>query len=339
MSESPGNQGSDRDPLTIGKEVIAREAEALLSIHLDASFARAVEILENASGRVIVTGVGKSGLIGAKIAATLTSVGSPAFFLHPTEALHGDLGIVGANDVVLAVSKSGRSAELLHLIPYFKRVGTPIVAIVCTDDCPLARDAEVVIELGRIEEACSLDLVPTASTTAALAVGDALAVALLRRRGLTEDDFVFVHPGGMIGRRATRRVRELMKGEDKLPVLSETVTLREALVEIVEKGLGVTTLVDEAGFLSGVLTDGDLKRILLGPSGDHALGEPVRQFMSKKPRMIMPDALVAAAVREMEAGPPGPVTSLVVIENERPVGIVHLHDCLRAESPASGLLP
>ncbi len=234
--------------------------------------------------------MGKSGLVGAKIAATLTSTGTPAFFLHPTDALHGDLGIVSGQDVLLAISKSGRSAELLHLLPYVQRRGTPVIAIVESAKTPLAESAAVVIELGKIEEACSLDLVPTSSTTAAMAVGDALAVALFRRRGLTPEDFAFVHPGGLIGRQVARRVRDLMHGGDKLPRIAESATLRDALVEIVDKGLGVTTVVDGAGKLLGILTDGDLKRILLGPHGDGALKEPVAKFMSRAPRTIAPDA-------------------------------------------------
>jgi arabinose-5-phosphate isomerase len=337
QEKKSGGPGTDteQDPLAIGREVVAREAEVLAGLRLDESFREAVELLEVVSGRVIVTGVGKSGLVGAKVAATLTSIGCPAFFLHPTEALHGDLGIVGTKDVVLAFSKSGRSAELLHLLPYFKRVGTPIIAIVEVADSPLGHDADIVLELGRIEEACSLDLVPTCSTTAALAVGDAIAVAILRRRGLSTEDFVFVHPGGVIGRRAARRVRELMKGDAALPVIPESSTLREALVEIVEKGLGVTTLVDDQGELTGILTDGDLKRIFLGPHGDNALSEPVSRFMSRSPRTIEPEALVATAVREMEVHRPGPVTSLVVIDRGKPVGLVHMHDCLQAERATS----
>jgi arabinose-5-phosphate isomerase len=329
----PPGDGRDLDPVAIGREVLAREAEVLTALAgtLGEPFRRAVEILENAAGRIILTGVGKSGLVGTKIAATLTSVGSPAFFLHPTEALHGDLGIVNPGDVVIALSKSGRSTELLHLLPYFKRLGLPVIAVAESADSPLGRDADVVLELGKIEEACSLDLVPTASTTATLALGDALAVALLRRRGLTEEDFAVVHPGGVIGRLAARRVMDLMKGEDALPRLADTVSLREALVEIVDKGLGITTLTAADGRLSGVLTDGDLKRILLGPDGDRALNQPVARYMSRTPRTIPPEALVAAAVREMETPRPGPVTSLVVVSGGRPVGIVHLHDCLRAE--------
>jgi len=333
----PAPEETALDPLEIGRDVLAREEAGLEAVRgrLGDSFREAVELLEGASGRVIVTGVGKSGLIGAKIAATLTSTGTAAFFLHPTDALHGDLGIVDRRDVVLAVSKSGRSAELLYLLPYFQRLGTPVVALVESADTPLGREAQVTVELGKMEEACRMDLVPTTSTTAALAVGDALAVALLRRRGLTREDFAYVHPGGLIGRQVARRVRDLMHGGKALPRVPVESTLREALVEIVDKGLGITTLTDAEGRLAGVLTDGDLKRILLGPQGNDVLGERVDRFMAKRPRTIGPDALVAAAVRLMEARRPGPVTSLVVVEGEHPVGIIHLHDCLRAEGPAS----
>lgn len=326
-----GPDGSaDLDPVAIAREVLAREAETLTRVagRLGDSFRLAVETLESASGRVIVTGVGKSGLIGGKIAATLTSIGSPAFFLHPTEALHGDLGIVGPGDSVLAISRSGRSAELLELLPFLRRLGARIVALVQTADSPLGRVADVVVELGPVEEACSLDLVPTSSTTAALAVGDALAVALLRRRGLTAEDFAVVHPGGVIGRTASRRVADLMRSGDTMPSVPETATLRIALAEIVDKGLGITVLVDPAGELAGVLTDGDLKRILLGPDGDGVLAQPVSRFMHRTPRTITVDAPIAAAVREMETRRPGAVTSLVVVEGSRPVGVLHLHDCL-----------
>lgn len=328
--------GAERDPVVLGREVLRREAAALEALvpRLGASFTAAVECIEKAGGRVLVTGVGKSGHIGAKIAATLTSVGVPAFFLHPTEAVHGDLGLVSGDDVVLALSKSGRSAELVALLPHFRRVGTVIVAIAGSADSPLGREADHCIETGPIEEACSLDLVPTTSTTVMLALGDALAVTLLRRGGLTEEDFAFVHPGGLIGRQVGRRCRELMHRDDALPRIPETGTVREALVEIVEKGLGVTTVVDANGLLVGVLTDGDLKRILLANTGGTVLEGPVSAVMSRTPRTIEPEALVAHAVRRMEERRPGAVTSLVVVDGDRPVGVLHLHDCLRVDPAA-----
>jgi arabinose-5-phosphate isomerase len=321
------------DPLHIGRDVLAREGAALLEVRerLGDSFRRAVELLENASGRIILVGVGKSGLIAAKVAATLTSVGRPAFFLHPTDALHGDLGIVNSGDVALVFSKSGRSAELLNLLPFSQRLGVAVVAVVASADSPLGKEATCVLELGHLEEACSLDLVPTTSTTAALAVGDALAVAVLRRRGLKPEDFAFVHPGGIVGRSAARRVRSVMKSGTALPVLTDTATLKEALAVIVDKGLGMTVLTDGKGLLSGVLTDGDLKRIFLGPDGGRALEHPVSAYMSRTPRTIDPEASIAAAVREMETPRPGPVTALVVVQGAKPLGILHLHDCLKIE--------
>jgi len=332
--ELPRSVSSDElDPIHIGRDVLGREGAAVLQVRdgLGDSFRRAVLLLENASGRIILVGVGKSGLIAAKVAATLTSVGRPAFFLHPTDALHGDLGIVNAGDVVLVFSKSGRSAELLMLLPFFQRLGVPVVAVVASADSPLGKEATCALELGHIEEACSLDLVPTASTTAALAVGDALAVALLRRGGLKPEDFAFVHPGGVVGRSAARQVSSVMKSGAALPVISETAKLREALAVIVDKGLGMTTLIDGEGRLCGVLTDGDLKRIFLGPDAGGALEQPVSRYMSRNPRTIDPQASVAAAVREMETPRPGPVTALVVVQEAKPLGILHLHDCLKIE--------
>ena len=330
---TPPTASHELDPLHIGRDVLAREGAALLQVRerLGDSFRQAVELLEGASGRIILVGVGKSGLIAAKVAATLTSVGRPAFFLHPTDALHGDLGIVNAGDVALVFSKSGRSAELLNLLPFFQRLGVLVIAVVTSGESPLGKEADCTLELGHVEEACALDLVPTTSTTTALAVGDALAVAVLRRRGLKPEDFAFVHPGGVVGRLAARRVRSIMRSGNALPVVSDTVTLKEALVVIVDKGLGMTTLVDGEGGLSGVLTDGDLKRIFLGPDGGGALAHPVSQYMSRTPRTIDPEASVATAVREMEALRPGPVTALVVVEGTKPLGILHLHDCLRIE--------
>lgn len=327
---------SDReDPVAIAREVLLREADALRAVaaRLDSAMTAAVELIESSEGRVIVTGVGKSGLVGAKLAATLTSTGTAAFFLHPTEALHGDLGVVTRRDVVFMLTKSGRSTELRQLLPHLARVGTPIIAVTSATSGPVVEAARVVIDLGPIEEACSLDLVPTTSTTAMIAVGDAVAVALLRRRGLTAEDFAFVHPGGLLGRQAARRVRELMHAGPALPVVPSGATMRDALVEIMEKGIGVTAVAAVGGGLAGILTDGDLKRILLASAGVDVLAEPVDRFMTRSPRVIDPDAMVAAAVRLMETPRPGKVTSLVVVEEGRPVGILHLHDCLEPGTP------
>jgi arabinose-5-phosphate isomerase len=331
----PSGPPAALDPLEIAREVLRRESEALagLADSLGESFTRTVELLEASAGRVIVTGVGKSGLVGGKIAATLVSTGTSAFFLHPTEAIHGDLGVVTSGDVVLALSKSGRSVELLQLMPHFQRLGPPVVAVVGDAASPLAREANLVLDVGPLEEACSLDLVPTTSTTAFMALGDALAVTLFRRRGLRPEDFAFVHPGGVIGRQVSRRVRDLMHEGEALPRVRVGATVREALVEIVEKGLGVTTVVEEDGSLAGILTDGDLKRMLLRNQAATLLEEPVGRFMTRAPRTIEPEKLVATAVRRMEKRAPGAVTCLVVIDGDAVVGVIHLHDCLQVETP------
>ncbi|NNF05929.1 MAG: KpsF/GutQ family sugar-phosphate isomerase [Candidatus Eisenbacteria bacterium] len=331
MSE-PNPKLKSRDILDIGKEVLRREGQALTDMAdaLGSAFSDVVELLEASPGRVVVTGVGKSGQVGSKIAATLTSTGTLAFFLHPTEALHGDLGIVTKDDVVLAISKSGRTAELLQLLPHFHRLGAPVVAMVQDTSSPLAEHSRLVLPLVAFEEACSLDLVPTTSTTLFMALGDALAVTLFRRRGLTQEDFAFVHPGGLIGRQLGRRVSDLMHSGDRFPFVKASASLREALLQIMEKGLGITTVLDGES-LVGVVTDGDLKRILLRHEALEFLDQPVTQFMSKNPRTIEPSNLVATAVRRMEEKNPGAVTSLVVIENAKPMGILHLHDCLRVD--------
>jgi arabinose-5-phosphate isomerase len=321
-----------RDVLDIARELLAAEADAVRGLVdlVDERFVAAVELLLAAPGRVIVTGMGKSGLVGAKMAATFCSTGTPAFFLHPGEALHGDLGLVTREDAVVAVSRSGRTTELAQLLPLLERLGTPIVALVSDTNSPLARAARIVLPLGRFREAGPGDLVPTSSTTAAMALGDALAVAVMHRRGFDAESLAFVHAGGVIGRQAALHVADLMHRGPDLPVVDETVTLREALVEIFHKRLGMTTLVDAQGLLAGVLTDGDLKRILLSPEGEGALARPVSRFMTRTPRTIDPGAAVAAAVRLMEDPERGPITSLVVIGGDRkPLGVIHLHDCLR----------
>lgn len=318
--------------LAIARDVLRGGAEALLALEatLDERFVAAVELLAGCRGRVVVTGMGKSGLVGGKIAATLRSTGSPASFLHPAEALHGDIGLVAPDDVVVALSRSGRTAELGLLLPLLERLDVPIVALTADEASPLARAARVVLPLGRPREAGPVELVPTSSTTAMLALGDALAMALLRRRGFTAESLAFVHPAGVIGRQAGRTAEELMHAGAGLPRVAESATLREALVEIINKKLGITTVVDTAGRLTGVLTDGDLKRILVRPEGVTALDRPVGEVQSRGARVVAPDAPIAVAVREMEDPARGPVTALVVISPEgAPLGVLHLHDCLK----------
>ena len=323
---------SSAKTLEIARQVLAAEAEALAGLlnGLDERFVAAVETLLSAEGRVIVTGMGKSGLVGAKIAATFRSTGTPAFFLHPAEAMHGDLGLLTKDDVVLAISKSGRTAELAQLLPLIERLGPPIVAMVGDENSPLARAARVVLPLGRGREAGPGDLVPTSSSIAAMALGDALAIALMNRRGFDEASLAFVHAGGVIGRQAGLTVRDLMHSGEALPVVRESATLREALLEIIRRKLGMTTVAGADGRLAGILTDGDLKRILLSPMGEGALQRPVADLMSRHPRTIEADAPVAGAVRVMEDPARGPITSLVVIDSEgRAEGVIHLHDCLK----------
>ncbi|MBI4365054.1 MAG: KpsF/GutQ family sugar-phosphate isomerase [Candidatus Latescibacteria bacterium] len=313
------------------REVLEGEAEAILGLRerLGPAFERAVTLLLEVRGQVLTSGVGKSGLVAKKIAATLTSTGTPSNFVHPVDAVHGDLGIVSSKDAAVLLSKSGETPELLGLVPAFRRRGVPTITMTCQAGSALARSSDCVLDLGKLREACPEDLVPTTSTTAALALGDALAVVLLRMKGFSREDFVFFHPGGVLGQTAMLRVADLMHGGDALPSVGAEATLREALLEILRKGLGMTTVVDGGGTLCGILTDGDLKRILL--QGTASLEQPVGHVMSTAPRTIEGDAPIAQAVRRMEENEPGAITSLVIVdERGAPRGVIHLHDCLGA---------
>lgn len=316
------------------REVVRIEAAAVAALEarlggdLGPAFAAAVERLHGCRGKVIVSGVGKSGLIAHKIAATLTSTGTPAVFLHPADALHGDAGLFTPGDVALFVSKSGASDELLALMPYLERHGIPLIAIVCDRDSALAGRADHALATGPAREACPMDLTPTTSITLAQVMGDCLAVALLERRGFRAEDFRFLHPGGVIGRAAARRVEELMHAAEALPRVPTHATLREVVLEIMAKRLGITTVVDDTGRLAGVISDGDFKRILVRHEDPWALHAV--DVMTREPSTIAGDALVAAAVRAMEERPQGPITALIVVSGEgAPVGVLHLHDCLR----------
>jgi len=315
-----------------GREVLEAEGRAILSLkdRIGKEFERAVQLLLEVQGQVLTSGVGKSGLVAKKIAATLTSTGTPATFVHPVDAIHGDLGIVTEKDAAILLSKSGETPELLGILPAFRRRGVSILAITGQPDSTLARGSDCVLDLGRLREACPEDLVPTTSTTTALALGDALAIVLLRMKGFTREDFAFLHPGGVLGRTAMLRVSELMHRGPLLPRVSESATLHEALVEILNKRLGMTTVVDPAGLLRGILADGDLKRILLA-KGSADLNRPVSEFMTTHPRTIEEHALIAQAVRRMEENEGGAITSLVVVDGRgAPLGVIHLHDCLSA---------
>ena len=320
-----------RDLLELAREVVRGEAAAVAALEgrLGPEFLAAVERLHGCRGKVVVSGVGKSGLLAHKLAATLTSTGTPAVFLHPGDALHGDAGLFASGDVALFLSKSGASDELLARLPYLGRHGIPLVSIVATPGSALERKSDVCLLTGPVREVCPMALTPTTSITVAQVMGDCLAVALLERRGFQAADFRFLHPGGVIGRSAARRVEELMHEDDALPRVGEGTPLREVMLEIMDKRLGMTIVVDGAGQLAGVITDGDFKRILLRNSQPWAL--TASEVMTREPSTIGKDDLVAAAVRAMEERPAGPITALVVVDgSRRPIGVLHLHDCLRA---------
>lgn len=317
--------------LALAREVVRTEAAAVAALEsrLGPEFERAVDVLASCRGKVIVSGAGKSGLIGQKLAATLTSTGTPAVFLHPGDAMHGDAGLFSPGDVALFVSKSGATEELLALLPYLERHGLPMVAIVTQPGSPLGARADAALVLGPVAEACPHDLTPTTSITLTQVMGDCLAVALMELRGFAAEDFRFLHPGGVIGHSAARRVGELMHAGDALPRVTRGTALRDVMLEIMHKRLGITTVVNDDGTLAGVVTDGDFKRMLLKHTDPWGL--TAADLLSPNASTIAADALVASAVRRMEERPEGPITALVVVDGaRRPLGVLHLHDCLRA---------
>jgi len=309
-----------------GRRVIRVEREALEALEgkLGDAFSSAVHMIAASSGRVIVSGVGKSGLIGRKIAATLTSTGTPATFLHPADSVHGDLGIVGSDDVAILISKSGESDELVALLAHLKGFGVRTIAITGDPGSGLARNCDAVLDAAVREEACPHDLAPTTSTTVALVLGDALAVALLQQKGFTREHFARIHPGGALGRKLVVRVDEIML-RDKLPVLHDGDTMREAIVMIAERR-GIAIVLDDRGHVDGVLTAGDLSRLLEreGP----LLTVPVRNVMTKTPKIAHTGELASAVVYRLEQH--GIMAMPVVDEGEQLVGVVHLHDLMRA---------
>jgi arabinose-5-phosphate isomerase len=308
-----------------GRRVLRLEADAVraLESRLDASFAAAVRLILDARGRVVVSGIGKSGIVGRKIAATLTSTGTPAIFVHPVEGLHGDLGIVGRDDVAILLSKSGESSELTGMVEYLSRLGVGIIALTGRPRSSLGRVADVVLDCSVEEEACPYDLTPTTSSTVALAMGDALAVALLPSRQFTREDFARLHPGGALGRKLTLRVRDVMITDD-YPFLGPDAPMRQCIVLLAEKR-GTVPIVDDAHAVIGVITAGDLTRLM--ERQDEVLDTPCRAVMNRTPKLIAADELAAAALYQMEAHG---VMALPVIENHHLVGMVHLHDLLRA---------
>ncbi|HZV80995.1 MAG TPA: KpsF/GutQ family sugar-phosphate isomerase [Geobacteraceae bacterium] len=312
------------------KKVIRIEAEALnkLAESINGEFERAVSLILQSKGRVIVSGMGKSGLIGQKIASTMASTGTPSFFLHPAEAIHGDLGMIIKGDVVIAISNSGETEEVIRILPIVERIGASLVAVTGNPNSTLARSGDVFLNVAVAEEACPLGLAPTASTTATLAMGDALAVALLIERGFKAEDFALFHPGGSLGKKLLLKVSDMMHSGENLPLVRGDIPMREALFEITSKKLGCTGVVDENGALIGVVTDGDLRRAL--ERGIDFMGRPAAELMTRSPKRILAGDLAAKALQRMEEHS---ITSLFVFENkdsDLPVGIVHLHDLLKA---------
>lgn len=311
----------------LGKRVLRMEREALAESEsrLGENFARAVLLLAACSGRAIVSGVGKSGLIGRKIAATLTSTGTPATFLHPSESLHGDLGIVGEFDVAILISKSGESNELVALLEHLKRLGVGTIAITGNQESTLARHSDVSLDAWVREEACVLDLAPTTSTTVALAIGDAMAVALLEEKGFKSGDFARLHPGGALGKRLLTQVRDVMVTGRLVPALAPGATMREAVVQLAERR-GIAVIKNDDGTVAGVITSGDLTRLM--EHEENVMPVPVDRVMSTNPRLAREDELGSAVVYRMEQH--GIISMPVVDSAEKLVGVIHLHDLMRA---------
>lgn len=316
------------DFITSGIRTIKLETEAVsrLEGRVGASFTRACLLMLDCKGRVIVTGMGKSGHVGRKIAATLASTGTPAFFIHPGEASHGDLGMLTRSDVVIAISSSGSTSEVVTLLPLIKRLGVPLISMTGNPGSPLGKAADAWLDISVTQEACPLDLAPTTSTTVTLVMGDALAIALLEARGFTAEDFAFSHPGGALGRKLLLKVADIMHSGNAVPRVRETTPLRHALLEMTQKGFGMTTVVSAEDELLGVFTDGDLRRAL-----DDAIDinqASVAQVMTRNCKTVGKDVLAAEALGIMETRK---ITALVVEDGQHhPIGVIHMHDILRA---------
>ncbi|MCP3020764.1 KpsF/GutQ family sugar-phosphate isomerase [Cupriavidus basilensis] len=322
------NFNADR-ALRLARETLQIEAEAVAALagRLDDGFAQAVQLTLNCSGRVVVSGIGKSGHIGRKVAATLASTGTPAFFVHPAEASHGDLGMVTRDDVLIAFSNSGETAELLSIVPIVKRIGAKLISVTGNPASTLAKLADAHLNAGVEKEACPLNLAPTASTTAALAMGDALAVAVLDARGFGEEDFARSHPGGALGRKLLTHVRDVMRSGNAVPKVRESTPLAQALMEITRKGMAMTAVVDPDDRLIGVFTDGDLRRLLETPRDWKTV--PISEVMHRTPHTVGPDQLAVEAVQVMEANR---INQMLVVDAERRlVGALHIHDLTRAK--------
>ncbi|HWP82254.1 MAG TPA: KpsF/GutQ family sugar-phosphate isomerase [Bacteroidota bacterium] len=311
-----------------GREVIRIEAAAVADLEskINGAFAEAVELIYNCRGRVIVTGMGKSGIVARKVVATMNSTGTAAIFLHPSDAVHGDLGMVRKEDIVICISKSGDTDEIRQLIPMFRRIGVKIISMVGNASSHLAKQSDLVLDISVKEEACPHDLAPTASTTATLAMGDALAIALLDKRNFTKEDFAMFHPGGNIGKRLLLKIEEIMVTGEDVPIVHESVPLSEAIYVMTKKRLGATCVINDSGTLSGIITDGDLRRLLQRTTD--VSNVKAAQVMTKNPKTIRLGMLAAVALEEMETYN---ITQLVVVDgNHKPVGMVHLHDLVKA---------
>lgn len=310
--------------------VLRDEAAAILALvdQLDSGFEKAVQLIENSKGRVVLTGMGKSGHIARKIAATMASTGTPAFFLHPAEGIHGDLGMVTADDVVVAYSNSGETAEVLNILPSLKRIGAKLIAVVGRTESTLARNADAVLNAGVAKEADSLGLAPTSSTTAALALGDALAVTLMERNHFTADNFAVFHPGGALGKKLLLTVEMVMHKGEENPCIGEDSSVKDALFVMTDKGLGAVSVLDREGKLVGLLTDGDVRRGL--NQGEDFLSLPVAKAMTVHPQVISADRLAAESLHIMENHKPHPITVLPVTDRDgRAIGMVHITDLLK----------
>lgn len=309
------------------KRVLTIEAEAVAALRdrINGSFVKAVELIYLCKGKVVVTGVGKSGLIGQKIASTLASTGTPSFFMHPSEGLHGDLGMLSRGDLVIAISNSGESEEVSQILPVVKRLGLPLIAMSGNMNSTLAKSGDVVLDVSVKEEACPLGLAPTASTTATLAMGDALAISVLDKRGFEKEDFALLHPGGSLGKSLILRVSDIMHSGDAIPLVNEKTLMREALFEITSKRFGITGVVDNRGTLTGAITDGDLRRAI--EKGMDIMSQKAVDLMTSSPKRIEVDALAAEALQKMEKHS---ITAMFVMNSDRVAGIVHLHDLLKA---------
>lgn len=316
--------------LEVAARVLHDEAEAILKLidRLDTSFEDAVNLISHSSGRLILTGMGKSGHIAKKVSATMASTGTPSFFLHPAEGIHGDLGMVTAQDVIIAYSNSGETGEILNIIPSVKRIGAKMIAVVGNVNSTLAKNSDVVLYAGAEKEADNLGLAPTSSTTAALALGDALAVTLMEKMHFTADNFAVFHPGGSLGRRLLLTVEMVMHKGDNNPVIFENSSIKDALFAMTDKGLGAVSVIDENYMLQGLMTDGDVRRGL--EKGINFLSLPVKEGMTQKPIVITPDKLAAEALHLMEKHVPHPITVLPVVDNNgKSVGMIHITDLLR----------